>query len=178
VTATSQPLDLLARSATLMSTSLDGAMHVMPTRATPCAQWDLGTLISHVAQSVDLLIRSVGGSPEQSYDPDCRARARAGIRRLLLELRHAPRDHRDIELAALTGSFELTVHAWDIAESTRCQMSPPADLVSSLLELAPVVLGDLDRDGLFDLHHPPTPSQRTDLDRLLALFGRRRKEAP
>jgi hypothetical protein len=78
----------------------------------------------------------------------------------------------------LTGAFELTVHAWDITESTRCTMPMPSDLVSTLLSLAPVVLGEVDRDGLFDPSHPPAPSQSTDLDRLLALFGRRRRGTP
>jgi hypothetical protein len=176
MTAPSHPLALLARSAAVMSSSLDRAEHVLPTRATPCAGWDLGTLIGHVSDSVDLLATSVGGRPAPSNSPDCRVRARLGIRQLLLAVRHAPHDRSDVGLAALTGAFELTVHAWDITESTRCSEPMPAGLVSTLLSLAPVVLGEVDRDGLFDPSHPLAPSQSTDLDRLLALFGRRRKE--
>lgn len=178
MTAPSHPLTLLARSAAVLSRSLDGTEHVLPTRATPCATWDLGTLIGHVSDSLNLLTTSVGGRPAPSNSPDCRIRARHGIRQLLLALRHAPHDRSDVELAALTGAFELTVHAWDITESTRCTTPMPADLVSTLLSLAPVVLGEVDRDGLFDPSHPPAPSQSTDLDRLLALFGRRRKDTP
>ena len=68
--------------------------------------------------------------------------------------------------------------AWDITESTRCTTPMPAHLVSTLLSLAPVVLGEVDRDGLFGPSHPPAPGQSTDLDRLLVLFGRRRKRTP
>jgi hypothetical protein len=50
------------------------------------------------------------------------------------------------------------------------------DLVSNLLSLAPAVFDEVDRDGLFDPSHPPAHSQSTDLDRLLALFGRQRKD--
>jgi hypothetical protein len=194
MTARSQPLKLLARSAAAMSTSLDRATHVLPTRPTPFTRWDLGTLISHVSDSVEQLIRSIGGTLGSSDDPDCRARARDGIRQLLLALPCAPRDHPYIELAALTGAFELAaltgafelaaltgafelaIHACDIAQSTRSPQPLPGDLVSTLLSLAPVVLGDFDRDGLFDPSYPPTPRQITDLDRLLALFGRQRRE--
>jgi hypothetical protein len=177
VTRFSQPLTLLARSAVLMNTSLDSATHVLPTRSTPCARWDLGTLISHVADSADLLIGSVGGRPRSSDDPDCRARARARIQQLLLALGGAPRDRADLRLTALTGAFELTIHAWDIAESTAGGVPLPDDLVSDLLTFAPIVLGNLDRAGLFDRPRPPRPGEDTDLDRLLALSGRQRRDA-
>jgi hypothetical protein len=176
VTAPSRPLALLARSAVVMSDSLDGTAHVLPSRATPCAAWDLGMLIGHVSESVDLLTSLVGGSPPPSNSPDCRVRARQGTRQLLLAITHARPGRAGVELAALTGAFELTVHAWDINEATRCGEPIPADLTSTLLALAPAVLGEIDRDGLFDPSHPPTPSQSTDLDRLLALFGRHRTE--
>jgi hypothetical protein len=159
-----------------MGTSLDGATHVLPTRATPCTSWDLGTLISHVSDSLELLITSIGGTPGSPHDPDCRAWARHRIGELQLAVRCAPRDHPGVELSALTGAFELTIHAWDITESTRCAMTLPADLVSTLLALAPVVLGGVDRAGLFDPRRPLTTRQGTDLDRLLALFGRQRKD--
>lgn len=178
MTAPSPPLTLLARSAAVLSRSLDGTEHVLPTRATPCATWDLGTLISHVSDSLDLLTTLVGGRPAPSNSPDCRVRAGHGIRQLLLALGHAPHHRSDVGLAALTGAFELTVHAWDITESTRCTTPMPTDLVSTLLSLAPVVLSQVDHYGLFDPSRPPTPSHSTDLDRLLALFGRQRKDTP
>jgi hypothetical protein len=177
VTRSSLPLTLLARSAVLMHVSLDSVTHVRPTRATPCALWDLGTLVSHVADSADLLVSSVGGRPGPSADPDCRTRARQRIHQLLLALRSVPGNHADLELAALTGAFELTIHAWDITESTGCGMPPPGRLVSTLLTYAPIVLGNVDRTDLFDRPRPPGPGEDTDLDRLLALFGRRRKGA-
>ena len=158
-----------------MRDSLDGAMHVLPTRATPCIEWDLGTLISHVGQSVDVLIRSMGGPNDAMPALDCRTRAQAGIHRLLLEIRRAPGRSREVELAALTGSFELALHAWDIAQSTRLPTSLPAELVSSLIERAPVVLGNLDRDGLFDPPQSVPSCKNGELDRLLALFGRKHK---
>jgi hypothetical protein len=53
----------------------------------------------------------------------------------------------------------------------------PDDLVSDLLTFAPIVLGNLDRAGLFDRPRPPRPGEDTDLDRLLALSGRQRRDA-
>lgn len=48
-----------------MNTSLDSTTHSLPTRATPCTHWDLGTLISHVADSTELLIVSLGALPNR-----------------------------------------------------------------------------------------------------------------
>lgn len=50
----------------------------------------------------------------------------------------------------MTGAFELTVHAWDITESTRCETPLSDDLVSTLLTFAPLVLDHVSRAGLFD----------------------------
>jgi hypothetical protein len=94
------------------------------------------------------------------------------VEELITVAGRAPRGRRDIELTALTGAFELAVHAWDVGTSTGVPAALPADLASTLLALAPVVLGEVERAGLFGARRPPSPAQCTDTDRLLALFGR------
>ena len=177
MTAPSHPLDLLTQAAHLMSASLDNAAQVMPTRPTPCTEWDLGTLVHHVSASVAALTELISGAtPGPGPKGGC-AYAQVEIRRLLRTVAQAPHDRPDIDLAALTGAFELTVHAWDVNEATGRHAPLPADLVSTLLSLAPVVLGNVNREGLFDPSHPPSSDQCTDTDRLLALFGRRRERS-
>jgi uncharacterized protein (TIGR03083 family) len=176
MTATSHPLDLLTRAAEVMSASLDDATQVMPTRPTPCSAWDLGTLVQHVSESVAALVELIGGAPSGHGPKGGCTQATFEIRRLLDAVSRAPRDQPAIELTALTGAFELTVHAWDLTESTGRPTPLPADLVSTLLSLAPVVLGNVERQGLFESSYPPSFDQCTDTDRLLAMFGRRKGE--
>lgn len=173
MTGTSHPLDLLTHAAEVMSTSLHGAAQVMPTRPTPCTEWDLGTLVHHVSDSVAALTELISGAtPCPGPKGDC-TQVQFEIRRLLQAVSRSPRDRPDIELTALTGAFELTVHAWDVNESTGRRAPLPADLVSTLLTFAPVVLGNVEREGLFDSSYPPSSDQCTDTDRLLAMFGRK-----
>jgi hypothetical protein len=83
----------------------------------------------------------------------------------------APRNVPAVALTALTGSYELAIHAWDIAEATGRGPALPTSLVEALLTYAPVVLGDVDRGGLFAAAGDPSCT-RDDHDRLLAMFGR------
>jgi hypothetical protein len=169
------PLDLLTRAALLMSTSLDAAMRVLPTRPTPCTEWDLGTLVHHVSDSAAALTALISIAPPGPAPIGGCTQARLEIHRLRCAVAQARHDHPGIELTALTGSFELTVHAWDVGESTGRHAVLPAGLASDLLSLAPLVLTNVERDGLFDSSHPPSPGHHTDADRLLAMFGRRRQ---
>lgn len=173
MTAASHPLALLARASDLMKVSLDGAARVGPSCPTPCSEWDLGTLVNHVSDSLATLTELISGNrPRSASEGGCRP-AQSELQRLLLAISRAPRDRADVGLTAVTGAFELTVHAWDVNESTGCRTPLPADLMSTLLSLAPLVLGRIERDGLFSSSYPPSAEQRTDTDRLLAMFGRR-----
>ncbi|MCW2547926.1 MAG: hypothetical protein JWN96_2386 [Mycobacterium sp.] len=173
MTTRSHPLDLLSRAAQLMSASLEGAAQVLPTRRTPCAEWDLGTLVHHISDSVAALTELISGAPRAPRPKGGCTYAQGEIRRLLQAIEQAPRDRPAIDLTALTGAFELTVHALDVNASTGRDTPLPADLVSTLLSFAPVVLGRIDREGLFDSSYPPSSDQSSDTDRLLAMFGRR-----
>jgi uncharacterized protein (TIGR03083 family) len=176
MTASSHPLALLTRAALVMSASLARAAQVMPTRPTPCTEWDLGTLVCHVSDSVAALNELISGATPGPGPKNGGTRAQHEIRRLLQAIARAPHDRPDIGLTALTGAFELTVHAWDIDESTGRSAPLPTDLVSTLLSFAPVVLSNIEREGLFDSSYSPSSDQCTDTDRLLAMFGRRKGE--
>ncbi|HEX6449693.1 MAG TPA: maleylpyruvate isomerase N-terminal domain-containing protein [Trebonia sp.] len=166
-------LDLLEQAAWTAIRSIDGADGIDPRTPTPCTRWDLGTLVRHVADSAAATRELVTRIPPAAAPPPpgCAA-ARHELRGLLDAIGQAPRERPDIELAALVGAFELTIHAWDISQATAGANLPglPAGLVTELLSLAPVVLG-IDRAGLFASEVPPSDC-RSDTDRLLALFGR------
>jgi hypothetical protein len=83
----------------------------------------------------------------------------------------ASREAPAVALIALTGSYELAIHAWGIAVTTRNGPTLPTPLVEALLIYAPVVLADVERAGLFAAQRDPA-GRRSDNDRLLAMFGR------
>jgi uncharacterized protein (TIGR03083 family) len=172
MTGMPHPLDLLAQAAKVAADSLHTASGVAPTSPTPCSEWDLGTLVFHVADSAATLRELiVGDAPGPPPGAGC-GPAQRELRRLRDAVHDAPRDDPAVELIALTGSFELTIHAWDINKATGSTERLPDDLVSTLLNFAPVVLEDIDHTGLFATTRSPTAGQCTDAERLLALFGR------
>lgn len=106
-----------------------------------------------------------------------RTAAQRELFRLLDTIRDAPRDCPGVDLVALTGAYELSVHAWDLDQATGRAVGIPEQLVAALLARAPLVLDHVDRAGPFGPAVPPS-RPRTDTDRLLALFGRRLPPGP
>ncbi|MDT5015781.1 MAG: hypothetical protein QOD39_1941 [Mycobacterium sp.] len=172
-----QAMDLLLTAAEVASRSIDAAAQADPASQTPCTEWDLATLIRHLADSALVLRQLLDGTMPELPPPAGCAAAQHELARLRDAVDRAPRSVPSLDLAALAGSYELTVHAWDINRTTRNNECLPRDLVSSLLELAPLVLDDIDRTGLFAAPLPPG-SERSDEERLLALFGRRDRQSP
>jgi uncharacterized protein (TIGR03086 family) len=176
MTGRSAALELLAWAAGVAGASIDGAVHADPGSPTPCTEWNLGILVRHVADSAATIRELLEGSPPAGPPPaGCRA-ARAELCRLLEAIDAAPPGCPGLDLAALTGAYELAVHAWDIDRATGRPDQLPTGLVETLLSFAPHVLGGIERSGLFAAEVSPVET-RTDTDRLLALFGRRRNQA-
>jgi hypothetical protein len=164
--------ELLLTAAGLMARSLHDARAARPTLLTPCREWQLGQLVDHVADSAATLAEIIAGPgpAEPSATTGCACAVRS-LSRLRQSLADAPLASPIVDLAALTGAFELTIHAWDIDTSAGVPTRLPGEHVSVLVRLAPLVLGDIDRGGLFGPDLPPTAAG--DTQHLLALFGRR-----
>jgi uncharacterized protein (TIGR03083 family) len=169
--STPHALDALADAIDVVSRAVAGASGVSHDLPTPCTRWNLGTLVRHVADSARSLREVLCGLPPGLPPPPGCAVAQASFRRLAAVVTRASRDTPAVALVALTGSYELAIHAWDIAETTGNGPSLPAPLVEVLLTSAPVVLGDIERTGLFAGERDPL-GRCGDDDRLLALFGR------
>jgi hypothetical protein len=163
---------LILAAADLMSASLHFAGRTPPTLPTPCSEWPLGQLVRHVADSASTLSEIIAGAAPSSTTMTGCARASLALNGLRQAVVDAPPNDPLVDLAALTGAFELTVHAWDVDTSTGAPRGLPAAHVDALVRLAPIVLGDVDRGGLFGPSVTPARSA-SDTQRLLALFGRR-----
>ena len=184
----SRGLELLESA---VSYALAGAGMATPqllSRPTPCAGWDLETLLNHVSDSIVALYEAiatagVGASAAPGYlrpspDPVARLRSQAG--RLLVAYAGAgPAEHLvaigDRELAAstvaVTGAIEITVHGWDISVACGARRPVAAGLAAVLLPIAPLLITPSTRPGLFAdpvrLPGPACPG-----DQLVAFLGR------
>jgi uncharacterized protein (TIGR03086 family) len=152
---------------------------------TPCSEWNLGMLLSHLSDSLDALTEGLTrGAVRLLASPGAEPEAQpAGIRvrcgRLLAAIPAAPAGRQivigDHELAdgllACAGAIEVTVHGWDISAACGIPRSIPDDLATALVRRAPILLPETAREGLFAPALQP-PCQATASDRLLAFLGR------
>lgn len=167
---TLEPADLLRASINLAGAAVADAAEVPQDLPTPCHRWPLGVLVRHLADSAgalgELLTDHPPGPPPLPGCSSAQA-AIAGLEETVATLRRDPT--RD--LTVLVGSYELTLHAWDVNQATGSPTSAPPPLVAALLGRAPLVVPWGSRAGLFGPALVPRPTGG-DLDRLLALFGR------
>lgn len=169
--------------------ALAGAALVTPRllpRHTPCADWDLETLLAHVSDSIGVLHEAItargvsAGSGDLGEWPDPVGRLRGQTVRLLGACAAAgPAERRvaigDRELAAsmvaATGAVEIAVHGWDIFVACGARRPVPPGLASVLLPIAPLLITPDIRPGLFAapvrLPGPACPG-----DQLVAFLGR------
>ncbi|MFF6995466.1 hypothetical protein ACFY93_10960 [Streptomyces sp. NPDC008313] len=165
------PLNLLDQASKAAWMSLHRAALTDPQAPTPCTRWNLSTLVRHITDSTASTREILTGLPPgRPPEPGC-ARARHELSRLRTAVAGLPRETARVRWGALLGSYELTLHAWDVNQSTGCRGSLPPTLVEALLAFAPLVVDGVDRTGLFAAPLPP-PRPDRPTDRLLALFGR------
>ena len=161
---------------------------------TPCAGWDLRTLLHHLGDSMDALSEGlytgfvqpgaaadggwaeagcaepggpVGGLSERAATLLC-ACAAAGSpeSRVVIGDREL-----STSLITMTGAVEIAVHAWDIAVTCGVPGTVPPGLASELLPIAALLAPPGTREGLFAA--PVTvPEPSCPTDRLVAFLGR------
>jgi uncharacterized protein (TIGR03086 family) len=174
-----------------VSYALAGAGHATPqllSRPTPCAGWDLRTLLLHVSDSLSVLAGAlragqIGPGPPPLHEPTANADPVACLRRQardLLGVCAASAEERlvaiaDRELTAsmviAAGAIEIAVHGWDISMTCGAHRPLPPALAAELLPLAPVLIPRATRPGLF-ADPVPVPEPACPSDRLVAFLGR------
>ncbi len=151
-----EAIALAGQSAHALCASVHDLEAVELDRRTPCPDWDLRTLLVHVADAADALAARVeAGEPVMPPPPgaasaDPSAYVGDRVQRLLGVLRAADLDHREWATAAAYGAaIELAAHAWDIA-TARSRPSPiPDDHARAVLALAERLVVDEDRAPIF-----------------------------
>jgi uncharacterized protein (TIGR03086 family) len=180
-------VDLLERAVDYTLDCLADASGADLTAPTPCAGWDLRTLLDHLndsllalheAAAIGRVFPDVGDyAAGPAVDPVALLRERAT---LLVGAWAAPAPRKEIALggralttAVLTaaGAFEVAVHGWDVARACGAGRPIPAGLASEMLALSPVLVTPADRPDRFAAPVEP-PFGATPGDRLVALLGR------
>lgn len=158
-------------------------------RPTPCAGWDLGTVLRHVADATDALTDLVGTGrlvlgAQPRRDEDVVAAARERTRVLLEALAGAPAGRRDpgdrirwATEAAHGGAIELAVHGWDIRAARGADREIPAGLAGELIALTRSLVTDDARGPAFGLP-VQVPETASPSDRLVAFLGRHPTHVP
>src|SRR5215472_9872358 len=133
---------------------------------TPCAGWDLGVLLAHVADSMDVFCEAIAAGPVAPGWPpgagpcgdDLVVLLRWRAAGLLAACAGAgPDEHLVViggrrlpaSMAAVAGALEITVHGWDIAAACGRPRPVPPGLAAVLLPVAPLLVTPATRRGLF-----------------------------
>lgn len=152
-------------------------------RPTPCADWDVRTLLNHIVWENLLWAGLADGTPRSDFTADhlgddhlaafraaSRAARSAFSRPGMLEQRYGPAPgHRLVEQLVI----EMLVHGWDLARAVGHPSGIPQHLAEAALPVVREAYGDLPRTAAGSFAPPqPVPEGAGALDRLAACMGR------
>jgi len=149
-------------------------------RATPCADFDLGRLLDHLAESVERFVTVLGGTvPTTAGTTPAERFARLRTAHLSAWADADPDGACELpfglvpaRLAADLNLAELVLHGWDIGRATGERADVPDELAIPVLAIGEQLLTDEIREGAF----APAVDVAADAaasDRMAAWYGRR-----
>ena len=166
-----------------------GVLHTvtpeLTSRPTPCAGWNVATLLDHLDDSLTALrdavdLEAIELEPDRidlGSQPAAAVRDHAGAVLGAWVNAEAPRTVAiggcplATGIVAAAGALELAVHGWDLAVACGAPRPIPPVLAAELLELVPLLVTSADRPARFAA--PATVSSlATPSDRLVGFLGR------
>ena len=165
---TMQAVALLERAIDYTRIALSGVRADLLDGPTPCEDWDLRTLLSHMDDglaafteagdlgTVDL--RPLAREPEaHRLVESLRLRACSALGAWSTQHGDEPVAVGgvllDAGVLAGAGALEITVHGWDVARACGLDHPIPASLADALLDIAVDLVGDADRGARFGPAH-------------------------
>ncbi|MDQ4053355.1 MAG: maleylpyruvate isomerase family mycothiol-dependent enzyme [Actinomycetota bacterium] len=146
--------------------------------ATPCAGWDTGRVVLHLADVADGLVGLVETGhlampePARVADPDPVRVLQASMNRLAAVL-STTTDAERADAAARAGAIEFTMHGWDIGVARQSDHTTPPELANDVRELATAWVSDEVRGSIF-ADPVDVPAEALPGDRLAGFLGRQR----
>lgn len=180
-------VELLDRSLAYTRVMLADVLPDQLERPTPCLGWTLSALLAHMEDALDAFIEAAAGRVQVDPVPPTDTRVEA-LREKACTLLGAwtagrPADGRrlapvavgelslDAHLLVATAALEITLHGWDVGQSTGRRTPIPDHLAAGLLPVAREVIDASDRGGRFAGPRPAAPDAPS-AERLLAWAGR------
>ncbi len=167
-----QGTSLLDRAVDYALASLRLVTPDLMSRPTPCAGWDLRTLLEHLddaflALSEAITVGHVGFGGTEAWwtgaPPSSRVTVPPVVSVAGLPL--------ETGIVTAVGAIELTVHGWDVAEACGQHRPIPPALATELLDVVPRFVTTADRPVRFAATVPTGPHASPG-DRLVAYLGR------
>ncbi len=164
-----------AGDAAALARRVDSRQHTLPT---PCAEWDVGALLEHLAGGSAYLLDAVGGDPgEAAAWPDASAVA-AVVARLrdpgALERRSmspAGFEWSAAEAAAGTAMDQL-IHTWDLAVAVGDDPTLDSGVVEAVVAMFLPAMPDIGREAGIVGPAVAVADDASAQDRLLGAMGR------
>ncbi|MER6133711.1 TIGR03086 family metal-binding protein [Streptomyces sp. NPDC001815] len=152
-------------------------------RPTPCADWDVRTLLNHIVWENLLWAGLADGTPRSDFTADhlgddhlaafrtaSRAARSAFSRPGMLEQRYGPAPGRRLVEQLV---IEMLVHGWDLARAVGHPSGIPQHLAEVALPVVREAYGELPRTAAGSFApQQPVPDSAGALDRLAAYLGR------
>jgi uncharacterized protein (TIGR03086 family) len=174
-------VELLERSLGYTRVQLSSVRPDQLTLPTPCTGWDLRALLGHMDDSLEAFLSAARGrvevapvrAAETRVDALCaKACALHGAWSAAQPATVAVGDlSLDAPVLVATAALEITLHGWDVAQSTGRRTPIPADVAAALLGVSYAVIGEADRATRFAAPRPVPADAAADA-RLLAWVGR------
>lgn len=184
-------LALLERAIGYTRVALVAALDVPGEAPTPCADWTLDDLLTHMNASLRTLDQAAQIGGIALFDPPGSTRGDLSVREQVQLLstracalldawtgREAPEMFRvggselQAGLLASAGALEVTVHGWDVSQACGEHHPVPGALAEDLLSYAPLLVSGADRPHRFGPALSTGADATPDVE-LLALVGRR-----
>lgn len=178
---------ILLRVLDQLADLLDAAADTPPTAATPCTEFDFGTLRGHVVGWLTAFTDGYISREHLCSDPEAVTvegsgadQVRRNAARLAAVLPAALATPLKIGGAALPGDmaasmilWEYQVHGWDLAQAAGLPWSPEETGLEASLEFAPTMLTpDFQGEGKAFAPAVTVPSEASAMERLAGLSGR------
>jgi uncharacterized protein (TIGR03086 family) len=177
--------DDLACASAVMGDLIDQVAAEQWTAPTPCTEWSVRDVVSHIvgmnlvfvamfeeSPMPDRGLDRLGADPAGAYQRSAAALRAAVARPGVLERSQAT------PVGVATGAerlrwriADLLVHGWDLAQATGAAAEPPDDLVEQALAFTRSQLPGQPRAGRF-ADPQPIPDNAPAIDRLAAFTGR------